>query len=531
MKFTPRLRSILIFLNLVTLVLPLVGILSFRLYENELIKQTESNLILQGAVIRETYKSALMDQMKSRELRKYGVEYQPEEIRIENGRFDPIFPSLDLSRDPILLPGAEAAPSKHKPETKAFEVGKKISNILKEAQKVTFSGVRVLDYNGTVVASSGKEIALSLESWPEVQKALLGRVAKSFRRRISDQPPPAIDAISRASRVRIFIALPVTHHNRVMGVVLLSRSPSNILKGLYDNRTKLFTVLALVFAIMLFVVIITSQFLSKPITELKNKTKKIADGDLKTSLEIKNPGSLEVRELAESIRKMTQSLHQRGAYIETFSKNVSHEFKTPITSMKGTIELLKEHFDDMTNEERKKFYDNLGSEVERLNSLVQKLMELAKADVIEPTKNTIKLLKAISPIITRYADQNIEVEVEVRGSGDFLISMDEVVLDSIVSNLLENAIQHGGKESKILISIEENKKGVFLKIKDNGKGISEANQKRIFDSFFTTARDAGGTGLGLSITKSLVEAHGGSIEVSSTEEGTEFKLSFLLAVL
>jgi len=201
----PRLRTILLLVNLIVLLLPLGGILVLRLYESALIRQTESELIAQGAFIRAFYLAALhrlraTDGQDDREPKDgatdgsvvYGLPLDPDIPRRSPpaGRWRPLPPVLDLAHDEIRPRAPDSIPAAVRADRFARAAGREITAILRDAQIVTLSGIRVVDFRGVVVASTGGDLDRSLEPWEEVARALRGEPVSLLRRRVDPYIAP-----------------------------------------------------------------------------------------------------------------------------------------------------------------------------------------------------------------------------------------------------------------------------------------------------------------------------------------------------
>jgi signal transduction histidine kinase len=227
---------------------------------------------------------------------------------------------------------------------------------------------------------------------------------------------------------------------------------------------------------------------------------------------------------------MARTLEQRSDYIRAFAANVSHEFKTPLAAMRGTVELLREHVMEMPAEQRERFLSNLAEDADRLDRLVRRLMELARADVLQPAEERAAVKPVLDRVAERYRAQGLALEVSDGECGESVsVRMAPETFDSILSNLLDNARQHGGEGVRVSItsSTVETAAGpaVEVVVRDDGAGISSSNAARVFDAFFTTSRDRGGTGLGLTIIRSLLRACGGTVELlEGSTRGATFRL-------
>ncbi len=554
MTFRPRIRTVLLVVNLVIILLPLLGIQALRLYESELIRQTESALAAQGAVIREQYRAWLLHRLGPKGLETYGHPIDPrfaprpdaeppkvsadasgdgaEPNAPKQSYYQPIQPDIEMYRERVRPRAEDAAPSPFPADEDAVYAGKKLNPILQEAQRYTLAGVRIVDHRGVVVSSSRGELGHLLDAREEVQRALAGETIGLLRQRISDDPTPPLAAISRGGLVRVFFALPVTHDGRVLGAIVLSRTPIDIQKALFLNRHVLMRYVSGLLILLLFVSLLTAKTISRPVQALIRQAEDVRMG--RDTKPLPNPGSHEIDQLSRAVDQMARTLKDRARYIETFARNVSHEFKTPLATFHGTVELLRDHLDTMSKEERERFLAMLAGDAQRMERLVERLLLLARAEVSGPGGETTPLTPTLEELTRRYAASGLDVRLDVAPElAAAQLAMSREALESTVGNLVENARHHGGKGVKVEIAARSDHAfgAALITVEDDGPGISAANLPRVFDAFFTTARASGGTGLGLSIVKALLEAHGGRVEVTSAGEGrgTQFHLRLPLA--
>ncbi len=516
-RATFRLGTILLIVNLTILVLPLGSILFFRIYENALVQQTESELISQAAFISPIYQREVQNALVSGQI--YGLPLTLPEPENDDDYYRPIPAELDLSQDQLLPPRPDGVVPQSPADALALQTGKNLSTVLTEAQRTALSGIRILDYNGITVAG-GNEIGLSFAHIPEVKTALEGANASVLRQRISDEPRPPIASISRGTDIRVFIAVPIIYDSHLWGVVYLSRTPQNILKHLYADRGKVALIGFSLLAVTLLLAFFTSRTIAKPINELIAKTQAAAEGNGAGVEPLASPVTKEVDLLSQSFSTMARSLNERSDYIRQFATHVSHEFKTPLTSIQGAAELLLDH-EEMTDEERKKFLTNIINDSDRLESLVKRLLELARADNIAPSAEVSHLKSVLDRLSRRYGPQGLAINDKSSGAHALIISQD--CLEDILSNLFDNSLQHGATEASVSVTPGYDRSTIV--VSDNGNGISDANKEKIFSPFFTTRREQGGTGLGLGIVKSLVEAHDGSIALSQNTNGAAFAIN------
>lgn len=533
-----RLRSILLLTNLVILALPLGGITWLRLYESALIRQTESELIAQAAFVAATYR-AIAERLTApdsgdpiaanRALEDYGyVLVTPPKDRDPNGHWRPRAPVLDLADDPVLSTAPPPAPGADNADPLAWRIGQELNPILQQAQRTTLAGIAVVDYRGVIVASTrdrGEEdLGLSLMNHEEVQRALGGQAVSTMRARRSTASTPPLESISRGARLRVYVAEPILREGRVLGAVLLVRTPANLRRAIEGKLQPLviggLALLGLVLALTLF----SALTITRPVRRLIDQAHRAARGETGAVTPLRHPRTQEIAELSETVATMARTLEQRSQYIRDFAAHVSHEFKTPLTAIQGSVELLREHDDEMSPEERTRFLDILERDAQRLEALVRRLLELARADVMRVGDESCDLAAVLQGMAERQRALGLKVESPTRAD-TVTVAMAPETLDSILGNLLDNARHHGGASVTVSLSWALDGSGcAVVTVADDGEGISPANAERIFEPFFTTRRKNGNTGLGLAIIRSLLTAHGGGIELVPVARGACFRV-------
>jgi signal transduction histidine kinase len=520
-----RLRTILLAVNFTILILPLCSIYFLKIYENELIRQTESELIAQGSFVSASYRLEVKKLLGGQGLENYGIHVG--KIHDDNEYYHPIPASLDLAKDEVLPPRPDPIASSRPANSVGEAAGRQIISTIKSATKITMTGIRVMDFQGIVVATSREELGMSYAHLPEVNLALKGKNSSLLRARLSDEDPP-FASISRKTRIRVSVTLPIIEEGQVIGVVLLSRSPRNMLKALYGKRFVVLAALIFLLLTALALALIISFTVTRPIGALAKQAREIAQGGRKNFSPIERPVTEEVASLAESFSNMAETVEHRSEYIRNFAAQVSHEFKTPLTSIQGSIELLHEHIDEMPPDQREKFLQNILHDTDRLNRLVKRLLELARADVISPSEETADFIHIVNTLVERYKDYGFNVNLSLGDIKEAIVKMAPESLETVLSNLFDNSRQHGADQVIITIKKNQPTNGTvdFLEIilSDNGEGISSTNAEKIFAPFFTTNRDKGGTGLGLGIVRSLLEAHKGEIDYEPGVDGAVFRI-------
>jgi two-component system phosphate regulon sensor histidine kinase PhoR len=219
---------------------------------------------------------------------------------------------------------------------------------------------------------------------------------------------------------------------------------------------------------------------------------------------------------------------------QDFVANVSHEMKTPVTSIKGFVETLRDGaLDDP--ELARKFLEIIARQADRLNLIFEDLLTLSRLEEgvergqISHAEEKVRrvLLDAIQVCESQANEKKIRLELSCRE--DLLITANGPLLEQAVINLIDNAVKYSNPESDVEISAVAQAEEVIIAVSDSGSGIEERHLPRLFERFYRVdrarSRKLGGTGLGLAIVKHIAQAHGGSVTVRSVPgEGSTFTI-------
>lgn len=219
-------------------------------------------------------------------------------------------------------------------------------------------------------------------------------------------------------------------------------------------------------------------------------------------------GTPEFRELGQSVFEMGATLNNRAASVRAFTDHVTHELKSPLTSIQGAAELLQSP--DLKAADRAALCQSIATASQRMDALLNDLRRHAVAS--QSSGAGACLLEDAIPH---------GLGVEIVSSGDTLVPLSGGDLGAILVQLGQNAFAHGAT----VLSV--NWDGDVLVVSDNGTGVVMGNQARIFDPFFTSRRSEGGTGMGLAIVRSLLVANGGQINLLDSEQGAAFEIMFV----
>ena len=268
-----------------------------------------------------------------------------------------------------------------------------------------------------------------------------------------------------------------------------------------------------------------------PVEAMRLTAEQISSGNLRQRLPVSSTGDA-IENLARTLNQMLGRLDRAYQQAVRFSADASHELRTPITILRGEMEALVRN-EKMSDVSR----DRIGSileEVERLSSIVESLISLARLDAGENKEHkAVDLARLVRTTVEQMQllaeEKNILVTVEA--SQPYFITGEIESLKQVIINLFDNAVKYTMNGGSIIVSTYATDKNTILKFKDNGMGIASGDIPHIFERFYRTdnARSQAiqGAGLGLSIVQSICQAHGGTIEVDSQQGGgTVFTIAF-----
>ena len=327
------------------------------------------------------------------------------------------------------------------------------------------------------------------------------------------------------------ITVPIRNNEtqEIIGAIFMSFSIENIM-NLYSSRLKEIITFVIIFGVLIIVAsIFVVNKLVAPVKALSGRIKEAAENG-ETDMLMDFKGYSELEDVAIAYNNMVDTFRDVEASRMEFVSNVSHELRTPITSMKVLAESLISQ-EEVPVELYKEFMEDINSELERINNIINDLLTLVKTDRSVSTSiiTTVNineliegLLKTLRPIA---AQRNIELVFE--SFRQVNAEVDATKLGMAFNNLIENAIKYNYDDGWVRVSLNADHRYFYLKVSDSGVGIPEEVQGRIYERFYRVdqarSRDAGGTGLGLAITRNIILLHRGAIKVYSKEgQGTVF---------
>ncbi|NLZ80754.1 MAG: HAMP domain-containing histidine kinase [Clostridiales bacterium] len=326
----------------------------------------------------------------------------------------------------------------------------------------------------------------------------------------------------------ITVSAPITTQYKLNGYVIIHSSLRSIEAAKEEILNISYITLGVIFILSFIFLAIFTITVYLPLRKIKVAANSYASGNLKYKLEVHSHD--EIGHLAATLNYMSYELNKNDEYQKNFIANISHDFRSPLTSIKGYVEAMKDG--TIPVEIQGKYLDIVIFETERLTKLTSSLLtlnsydlksmilDITNFDINQVIKNTLDTFEGIC------SKKKIVFNLTLSAKAQ-MVSADIGKIQQVLYNLIDNAVKFSNVNSSIQITVYEQTGKVFISIRDFGTGISKIYINKIWDRFYkidsSRGKDKKGTGLGLSITREIIQAHNENIDVISTEGvGTEF---------
>ena len=346
---------------------------------------------------------------------------------------------------------------------------------------------------------------LDVSARPEVVTALAGHYGAATR------------LWEHQDRVYLFVALPIIRAQHVEGVVYVTRSTREVKVQLYQLRSWLVKILIGTLAITALVTLLLATTIARPLGRLTRRAQRIAARQPVDALDDLTARRDEIGQLARAVAAMTDELERRAGDARTLAADLSHEFKTPLTGIRGAAELLRDGAAD-DPEARDRFLAMIVDDAARLDRLVSRLLELAR---VEDDRGTV-LPVDLGALAGACAARAWPVPVEVSVAGGELVVGRAGAFAAAIDNLVANATQHAEPDTVVRIAIAPRGSHLRVTVTNHGPALSSAARARVWDRFYSTRVSDGGSGLGLAIVRSVALAHHGGYGVDCADGLTHF---------
>jgi signal transduction histidine kinase len=380
--------------------------------------------------------------------------------------------------------------------------------------------VRLLDGQGRVLGSTDPTDykGRSLLDLPGIRLGLAGE--QNTGRLFRGQP----------LMERLYVVVPVRHAGRVVGLVRVSLLLGDFKDAYRRMRNVAFVGTLVTFLGCGFLSLLISRSLVRPISRMSTMAARIGMGHLEERVAVRGPRELE--QLGTTLNTMAGQLAEQERIRRDFLANASHEFRTPLSNVRVALETLIE-LPPAEPEVVDEMLQGAVGEIERLTFLVADLLDLARiqGEMGEPGASRTAgwqetpCRALIDPLVAAVTPRlrSRELRLEVAAPPDLWVTGSEPRLRQAIMNLLDNAIRCSPDGGRLRLRVARRGSGVEIVVADDGPGIPDADLPYIFDRFYTVnkarSRATSGTGLGLAITRSIMEAHGGSVEAACGPAG------------
>lgn len=337
------------------------------------------------------------------------------------------------------------------------------------------------------------------------------------------------------SEPELSVFSPISNSFEIKGYVVINIPESAIVERVYDTFNTNYLTLAIVLILSSAFLILYFFQVHRPIKEITRATNEYSKGNL--SYHVKPMHNDEIGRLGMSLDYMASQLNESDKFQQKFLSNISHDFRSPLTSIKGYLEAIQDG--TIPPEMLDKYIGIMLFETERLTKLTSNILTLNELD---PKSVRLDISTFDLNSIIRHTVETFEGTCKKKGIKFNItyansvqnVKADKGRIQQVIYNLIDNAIKFSKENSYIYITVKEKGEKAQISIKDTGCGIAKEDIDKIWDRFYKSdssrGRDKKGSGLGLSITKEVIQAHGENIDVVSTVGvGTEFIFTLELA--
>lgn len=317
----------------------------------------------------------------------------------------------------------------------------------------------------------------------------------------------------------LLVGLPVINEN-VMTAAVIMTVPVASLNETVDTLKEQFIIISLILiSVSTILAYVFSKYFTKPILDINNAAKSMAEGNLSIRVPVSTKDELGM--LSSTINHLSLQLQKIEQLRKELIANVSHEFKTPLSLIKGYAETIRD-VESLNDEKRKRQLNIIIEESDKLNHMINEILDLSQiqSEYFKLQKSDFRISETIKAVLNRlaYHIEFKELRIVVDSLEEIMVYGDESRIEQVIYNLVNNAINHSQPNSSIFIRIINNNDEVLVEIEDQGEGISNEEIPYIWDRFYKSKEATGkykGSGLGLAIVKSILEAHNSNFGVES----------------
>lgn len=363
--------------------------------------------------------------------------------------------------------------------------------------------VQLINMDGDVVAETHRSAERSLLQFDDVKAGLNGNVGY-FTSKMDDEKV-------------LSVTYPLTAGGKNLGAIRLTSSLAPLNAVLYKNLLVLLSIGGVVILVATLLGFFLAKTITKPVSHMTAAAEEMAAGKFSTRIIKENDD--EIGKLAETLNFMAEQVQQHEQFKNQFIASISHDLRTPLTSIKGWAVTLHSIVQDPLSKEGLEIITN---ESDRLNHLVTDLLDLSSlsSGKLSFQFADVSIKQLITEVVQLYevklAEKNITLSKKLSEEIN-IIHCDQNRMKQVLLNLLDNALKFTPSGGEIAIELERKDSFAMIRIKDNGIGISMEELHEVKEKFFKGKKKGSGTGLGLAICEEIIQAHNGSFKLDSEE--------------
>lgn len=378
--------------------------------------------------------------------------------------------------------------------------------------------VYITDASGKVVFDSNNNAAVGEDysGWLDVGRTLKGEYGARATR-----VPGEVSAGDPGQPLTVaYVAAPIYHHGDIVGSVTIAKPKSNIDRFVANARDSLKAAVLFSIAVALLLGLMLYIWVSQPLRKLVDFTNRVSLGERIAPLEL---GNNEIGEVAGAIENMRQALENKQ-YVENYVQSLTHELKSPLTSIQASAELLQQ---DLPADRRAQFTQTIIDETRRLNEFANQLLALSSLEikqVLEQAKplDLPAILEALINSHLAEAEKR-QIQLELNIDPTPVVNGDAFLVKQAIDNLLRNAIDFSPEGGRVLLQLSLDDNRAIIEVSDQGPGIPDYALERIFERFYSLPRPHNArksSGLGLTFAREVAQLHRGSLTLENRQPGT-----------
>ncbi|HJX34514.1 MAG TPA: two-component system sensor histidine kinase CreC [Desulfatiglandales bacterium] len=371
--------------------------------------------------------------------------------------------------------------------------------------------IYITDNTGKVIFDSDnmENTGKNFKEWRDVGLTLSGKYGARATRKDPDDSKSSV----------LYVAAPIEVNGKLAGVLTVAKPTTNINNFIDSARPKISRVGLISALVALGLSLLATLWIIRPISRLKLYAEGVRNG---RRIPLPVLDHTEIGDMGHAFERMKEALEGKK-YVEQYVQTLTHEIKSPLSAIRGAAELLEE---DMPPETRERFLTNIRNEANRIQDIVDRMLELSELENRKKLKNieTVSFKSIIQTVLESKQPMLLKknLRVKVKTDNDLLIKGDPFLLSQAVANLIQNAVDFSPENSQLKVITEMDDSNLTLTVTDEGPGIPDYALEKIFNKFFSLKRPDTGkksTGLGLSFVKEVAELHNGKVSVENLAQG------------